>query len=374
MRPRLLLLTPWFVPGVAGGGITVSVRRMVELLEADYDIGVLTRWHAATQAAVAPDRWMPFGKNSRAAWLSPAEVWRVPRWLAAFRPDIVHVHGLYDLHFNVLPLVRRAPSPVALRVLSPHGMLDPGALAVRPLKKRLFLFAFRQTGLWRGLRFHASHAQEAAHVRRHFPKGETGIAPQIPEQPPATWTPVAAPAACGRLRLLFLGSVHPKKNLLWLLRLLQHGSVPVHLTIAGPVSEGRYASRCRAAARALSPTVRVDWRGEVPHDAVPALLADHHLLALPTLGENFGHAIFEALAHGRPVLVSTATPWRDLCARQAGFDLPLDAPQQWLEALARLWALDASAWAHWQAGAHRLATEWYGRQRFAEAYRRLFEG
>ena len=33
---------------------------------------------------------------------------------------------------------------------------------------------------------------------------------------------------------------------------------------------------------------------------------------LPTGGENFGHAIFEALSCGVPALISDRTPWRDL--------------------------------------------------------------
>jgi glycosyltransferase involved in cell wall biosynthesis len=44
---------------------------------------------------------------------------------------------------------------------------------------------------------------------------------------------------------------------------------------------------------------------------------------LPTLGENFGHAIFESLAAGRPVLISDQTPWRNLKQDFAGWDIAL---------------------------------------------------
>ncbi len=373
MRWRLLLLTPWFVPGLAGGGITVSVRRMVEQLEADYDISVITRWHSDTQPAIRPDAWQPFGKCSRVVWLSRAEAWRGHRWIGTWHPDIVHVHGLYDPFVHVLSLRLRSRLFAARWVLSPHGMLDPGALAVRRLKKRLFLFAFRQTGLGRDLIFHASDEREAAHIRRHFPQGQVRIAPQIPEPPPAAWTAIPAPAETGGLRLLCLGAVHPKKNLLWLLDLLGRCRLPVRLTVAGPATAGRYLSRCRAAAAALPSAIEVEWAGAVPHEAVPGLLAAHHLLVLPTLGENFGHALFEALAHGRPLLISQATPWRHLRVRHAGFDLPLDQPHQWLDALTFFHELDAREWVRWQAGARRLATEWYGGQHFAKAYGMLYE-
>ena len=42
-----------------------------------------------------------------------------------------------------------------------------------------------------------------------------------------------------------------------------------------------------------------------------------------TRHENFGHAVVEAWAHGRPVLLSDQTPWRGLAELDLGWDLPL---------------------------------------------------
>ena len=54
------------------------------------------------------------------------------------------------------------------------------------------------------------------------------------------------------------------------------------------------------------------------------VILDSHLLFSPTTGENFGHAIFEAFALGRPVLISDQTPWINLIDIGVGYDLPLD--------------------------------------------------
>ena len=48
----------------------------------------------------------------------------------------------------------------------------------------------------------------------------------------------------------------------------------------------------------------------------------------PTFGENFCHVIREALSAGCPVLISDQTPWRNLQECGAGWDLPLEAPDQ----------------------------------------------
>jgi glycosyltransferase involved in cell wall biosynthesis len=79
--------------------------------------------------------------------------------------------------------------------------------------------------------------------------------------------------------------------------------------------------------------VRVDYAGEIANAELPAVTAKHHIFVLPTSGENFGHAIFEALALGKPVLISDQTPWRGLRAAGAGWDLALDKPGLFREAI-----------------------------------------
>ena len=64
--------------------------------------------------------------------------------------------------------------------------------------------------------------------------------------------------------------------------------------------------------------------GEVKHEKLHALLHEYDVMLLPTLGENFGHAIIEALDAGLPVVISDRTPWRNLEQAGVGADLPLE--------------------------------------------------
>jgi glycosyltransferase involved in cell wall biosynthesis len=47
--------------------------------------------------------------------------------------------------------------------------------------------------------------------------------------------------------------------------------------------------------------------GPVPHDRVPALIADADVVAYPSLFETFGFPVLEALSHGAVLVTSTAT-------------------------------------------------------------------
>ena len=44
----------------------------------------------------------------------------------------------------------------------------------------------------------------------------------------------------------------------------------------------------------------------------------------PTLGENYGHVIFEALSVGCIPVISDQTPWHEISLKHAGYELSLD--------------------------------------------------
>ena len=73
----------------------------------------------------------------------------------------------------------------------------------------------------------------------------------------------------------------------------------------------------------LPPNVRCTYRGPIPYEQVHQTLARYHVFLFPTLNENFGHVILEALLARLPLVLSDQTFWRGLQAKGAGFDLAL---------------------------------------------------
>ena len=114
----------------------------------------------------------------------------------------------------------------------------------------------------------------------------------------------------GRVRLLVLSSLQPKKNAPGLIRALARyqqlhgGNCTVHW--AGQIASNKASQREFAEADKLLAELglrdRWEWLGE--RTDVPELLGSHDALIHPSFHEGLPNAICEALACGKPVLAS----------------------------------------------------------------------
>src|SRR5208283_1031370 len=150
---------------------------------------------------------------------------------------------------------------------------------------------------------------DAVQVRVALPISQVG---QCPPGPPANGAVTAPRKAPGSLRLISLSRVSPKKNLLGALGMLRGVTGEVEFDIYGPAEDPDYWTKCAAAIHALPRNIRVRMHPAVNHFEVARLFSQYHLFYCPTLGENYGHVISEALAAGCPALISDRTPWRGL--------------------------------------------------------------
>jgi glycosyltransferase involved in cell wall biosynthesis len=113
------------------------------------------------------------------------------------------------------------------------------------------------------------------------------------------------PAADGRARFLFLGSLTPRKGVLELIDAFGGVARAAVLTLAGPADrDPAYARAVRAAATSAGGAVRIT--GTLSDAGVALELSRHDALVLPSRYEGFGIAVAEALAHGLAVIAGRA--------------------------------------------------------------------
>lgn len=299
----------------------------------------------------------------------------ISRILSTVGPDVTVLNSFFDREFTLPALILRKLGriPRVPTILSPRGEFAGGALSLKSGRKRAYLSMVKRLGLTRDLWFHATEPHEVKDIR------QTGLPCRgILEAPnPRRWFERPSVPALGEgpdtpLRLAFLGRITPVKNVAFAIETMAQVKVPAALDLFGPIADETYWRQCTDAIARLPAHVSVTAKGVLANDAVPETLAEYDLFFLPTLGENFGHAINEALMSGVPALIADTTPWRELEANRAGWDLPIADPAPFADVIDRFAAMDVAARQRYRDGARALAERRYGESDAIEAHRRMF--
>lgn len=355
-KPRVLVFIDWYLPGTKAGGPVRSLVNLVDHLRERIDFHIVTSDTDYTDsepyAGIAADRWteLPGGEK---VWYASNAGTRRREWRRLLREqpwDAIYINGIYSRRSSIAPLWLSRGMKTK-RIVAVRGMLAAGPMRHGWLKKRAFLLAARILGLFRGVRFQATHTGEADEIKRWMgPNAEVRLVPNLPRM--VTGVPMPRiEKRPGELRLVGVGRIAVEKNIHFAIECLRSIKGEVTYDLFGPVYDPAYWERCRRSIATLPANVNVDHKGIVAPEQVPALFARYHALFMPSLGENFGHAMAEAMAAGLPLVISDRTPWRGLEENMAGWDLELADKDRFTGALDRLCRMSAEEYHPWEAGA-----------------------
>lgn len=323
-RPAVILVYDHYLPDYTAGGPVTSIRHITQLCGSDFDMHIITSnriYQTGARLPVVTDSWIPSDKAMIWYASDPSQVGKAIRSMVHRHP-LVWFNGIFSLNYFLRPLRVVVQSKLSY-IVSPRGMLQAGALKGGRLKKLIYLTCLRQLGWLKNARWHATDEQEKHDIQKIFGRVHCLVLPNIPAIPGQEHCEIVK--ASGTLRLVYYSLIASKKNLLFLLNLLQNPKLKgVHLEIIGPVKDFGYWESCKAIIKRL-PESTVDVIGSVTPELGQEAICRNEFFVLPTKGENFGHAIVEALAAGRPVLISNNTPWSDVTEKGAGRSLPLEA-------------------------------------------------
>ncbi len=377
MVKKILVFADWFEPGFKAGGPIRSVVNFVQHMKDDYEIYVLTSdrdlGSQAPYEGIAADTWIKKDKFYL-FYASPSFLqWgNIAVQIKSIAPHYVYLNSMFSKYFSIYPLLMKRLNKISGRlVLSPRGMLRESAIGFKTGKKKLFISTLKKFGVPGKIFFHATDETELADIKKYFGKNTSVTrAPNFPGlQGPFVQAP---PKQQGKLKAVFVGRIHPIKNLHLLLEQLRNVKADVDLTIVGAIEDNQYWIMCRGMIDTLPSFVNVYLINDVPHCQIESIIQQHHIFVLPTMGENFGHSVFEALSAGRPVLISDQTPWRGLKEHKAGWDLPLDDPSVFTAVLNNAASMTAEELNEWCRGAWQYCNRFIHKSGIKEKYLNLF--
>ena len=377
-KPRLLIFLQWFTPAHKAGGPIRSIQNLIELIHEDYDIYVF-----------ASDRDLgdhkPFATIQLNKWLKPdlkfSIIYNDPNHqsrshlrnaVEIVRPDFVYFNSMYSFRYFLLPLIELLLMRFnGKMVLAPRGMLKATAIKFKSNKKNVFLFLLRKSGLLKRLYFQATDEQEFRDIQSNL-----NVKPEriliVNNPPPIVNHLEIIEKEKNFLKLIFVGRIHPIKGLDFLIDVLMSIKDKVEVNVVGWIENLTFYSECLEKIRKLPGNIKVTIVGDLPFPEVQQQLQKAHFLILPTHGENFGNAIFEALTSGKPVIISDETPWRNLEKKKIGWDISLKNPDQFSAAIQYACKMEQEEYNQWCSQAYQFAKHYVQESNIKAKYLNLF--
>ncbi|MCD6274277.1 MAG: glycosyltransferase [Deltaproteobacteria bacterium] len=359
---KILTSVGYYLPGYKAGGPIRTLANMVDRLGDEFQFKIVTAdrdfENTNPYPGIEVDDWNSVGKAD-VFYMSPnrRSLSDFKRLLCSTEYDILYLNSFFSPHFTIKPLLLRRLRLIPDRplIIAPRGEFSLGALGLKSLKKRMYITAAKALGLYKGAAWQASSKHEETDIRQWFgSNARVIIAPNLPLVINAADEPGAVKGKIkGCLKIIFLSRISRKKNLDGALKMLKGLNGKVEFNIYGPIEDKAYWAECLKIISSLPENIEVNYCGSIAHDKVGAVMREHNLFFLPTLGENFGHVILEALCAGCPVLISDQTPWRDLEEKGVGWDLPLSKPEMFQEVLKMCVDMSSEEYMKWSERARR---------------------
>lgn len=183
------------------------------------------------------------------------------------------------------------------------------------------------------------------------------------------------------MRLIAIGRVGPEKNTLNLLKACdffykKHGWVPKISWVGRRDNSLAGQKYCEQVDKMLNsmPEVKKQWQWLGERNNVAALLREHHALIHPSLYEGLPNVVCEALAAGRPALVSDVCDHAVLVEDgERGFLFDPLSPEIMANSIDKLAALQQEDWVRLSSNCRHYAETVLTSERMVSEYETLFQ-
>ena len=370
---KIFISIPWFLPAYRAGGPIQSVANLVKEFTEGVEYYIFTSDTDLNGAALdnlTVNEWIDYNKYTKVWYAGPEKISdSLVKQVESIKPDILFIIGVFSWHFNLVPVMFcKAPK----KILSTRGMLHPGALSEKKWKKKIFLQVFKLLEYHYKVLFHATDEEERKYITNQFGKPATIFT--AGNYPSNIGSLVHGKKEVGSLKLVSIAILSAMKNILLVLQALQTVEETIQYDIYGPVRDENYRDDCLLQIKALPKNVSVFVHKEIEPHEVKGVLEKADVFILPSKSENFGHAMYEALSAGLPLITSHHTPWIKLENAKAGINVDLKDITEISSAISQFAGMEEEVFEEWRQGALRYAANAIDKDVIKKKYEEMFFG
>lgn len=360
---------PYYWPHYKAGGPVQSLFNLADFLKDKTEVFILSKANDIDNTPM-PDstclnNWIDGPNREHIIYQKTITPWSVFNLLQLTKPDIVLVNGIFNAS-TTLPGIFFCRWQKIKLIFSPRGMLQPWGLNRNRRQKKIYLFILKLF-LPETMEWHATDQMEKQDIIREFgDQRPIHIASNIPRKI-IPFQNLKWRTGNEKIKLIFLSLINPNKNLHTLIDVVKQRSDHFSLDIYGPIASHQYWFFCQ---EKMKGTLNIEYHGSIEPWQVQKLLGQFHFFVLLTLGENFGHAIFDALSSSVPVIISKKTPWSGIEDNRAGYYLDMDKGDEndLISVLDQIQKMDESTYFQFRKSAHAYAEQYWQHSHFSQHY------
>lgn len=328
-----------FWPQKKSGGPPISIMNLVMSIKDNFDIYVISKNHELDDDKPLEgiqEGWnqFPFGK----AYYVPKGKHSLKNILSLIKyvdPDVIYQNSFFSADDLFPVLLYKKKNKHVKVIVAPRGELYPERISQGKFKKSLYGNILRHTGMLQNIYFQGTNKDECSQIKTnlHIPDNYLLDIQNIAAVPSKLKKNIEKQE--GKLKLVYIARIHPTKNLLNAINWLGQVKGKVLYDIYGSIEDKNYWKCCKDAIDKLPDNITVNYKGMIEHEKVLDIITNYHAYYMPTLGENFGHSIVEALLAERLVIISDQTPWTDV-NRAGSYAISLAHPEKFVESLNKM--------------------------------------
>lgn len=337
---KILIVMGGYFPGKNYGGPPVSTDNFCTLME-NNDCYIVTKNHdlgSKKKYLNIKKGWNDRG-NCKVLYLSDNEYGykRFEKVIEEIKPNVIYLQSLFqNCIIPCLKLSKKYSIPVLLAL---RGELCKGAFK-KKYKKIPYIYYLRMLDLLSNVDYQSTSEEETMAIKKYMAVDSNKIhhitnVPSIPAQ-----NYIHKEKIKGRINIVFLSRIHPKKNLKGALSFLKNLNGEVIFDIYGPIEDKKYWEECKNVGNSFKDNISINYCGLVSHERVHEIFSRYDVFLFPTFSENYGHVIVEALMVGTPVIISDQTPWNDIQTCNAGWAISLENSEIFERSLQKIIDMD----------------------------------
>lgn len=327
MKKDILICIGLYLPGVNGGGPIRSISNLVDKIGDEYNIYIFTSdrdlGDVKSYANINVDKWNKVDK-ANVFYCSPKNMKfnTIKSILEHKEYKSIYLNSFFSTFTIKMILYLKLSKNKSKIILAPRGEFSKSALDIKKLKKLVYINLFKNLFNSKQIKWHATSNHEKSDIINIIKNADCKVISNIGNRNTKGIKDIGKEK--GSIRIAYVSRIAKIKNLDTAIDILARVNGNVIYDIYGPLEDKEYWEICKSKMDNLPENIQISYKGKVNNNQIFNILSEYHAFLLPTKGENFGHAIYEAISSGCIPIISNRTPWINLQKNNVGWDIDLN--------------------------------------------------